>query len=107
VLKEDAEREMQNSCIERHGFREEADLHERTILACADVLGALGRFAPEHGDEFSFTDEALWWMQDTLRHTEDHLDEADTSEIGPLKYAAKQAYLVASWVGYSRPTPRR
>lgn len=93
VLKADAEREMENSFGERHLFRGEAEgyEHERLILACADVLGSLGRWAPKHGGEYEFTDEALAWMKKDLGEIEDHLDHLDTSEEGPLDYTAKQA----------------
>jgi hypothetical protein len=92
VLREEAEREIKNSFRERHSFRgtEEGDRHERIILACADVLGV----APKYEDEYEFTDEALWWMRQSLAETRDHLDYLDDNEEGPLEYTAKLAYLV-------------
>jgi hypothetical protein len=96
VLKADAAREIENAILERHTFRgsEEGDRQESTLLACADVIGALGRWAPEDTGKYEFTPAALDWMAETLGHTKDHLEHLDTSEEGPLDYTARQAYLV-------------
>lgn len=95
VLKDEAAIYLQNAAQERNLFRgeSEGEQQERVLLACADVLGALGSLPPKHKAEFEFAGDALWWMEKCLEETKGHLSYLDEHEEGGLSYVAKETYL--------------
>jgi hypothetical protein len=111
ALKAEASRNMKNSIQERYTFlgEDEGGKQERQLLACADVLGVLGRaeldfrdfdhtIADEDKPEtvpVEFTEEASEWMRRLRPELASYLDHLDTTTTeGEIGWCREQAFLL-------------
>jgi hypothetical protein len=120
ALEREARSQMDNSCDEyafgqRHDKPDYVAQHQRSLLACAEILGALswGRRSwpkDEPSLKLALTAETVAWLERQRRETELHVRELDESGEGDYKYTAREVFLLHVLnriVGAARPEKRR